>query len=208
MKPEHISVLVSYPDHFEIVQLKPEPEAFQKIVGGYIEMVPRPTGTDSGWEAYCNGDGKSLGLEINTNSNVFLNRLYLSEGAKRPFTHHDFVVGPIIWMMESEEESEDVASIPLSYIIRFTNVAAPTSDSGLITVMRDGNDIWVFDQIKDSFIPQQVAERVRAARSREDHGTIEVWAGMTRPAWVELRVEIMDQVGINLHDQREDRSYG
>lgn len=212
MSKDKLSVLVSYPDHFEVTEITRDLEQFQKLVGGYIEAVPRPT-AESGWFAYCNEEGKYQGLPINVPANRFLNALFNSEGAP-PFTNFDTVVGNLIWFSSSDEDESDEASIPVEYVQRYALVHLTDAwqrragTEPVITVLRDGQDIWVFDQLTNSLIPQHVAACVRSARSRPEHGTIEVYC-ISPEKWVELRVELMDDVtGIRIHDERDDKSYG
>jgi hypothetical protein len=206
-----ISVLVSYPDHFEVVEITPTLDEFQKLVGGYIENVPRPTYA-SGWYAYCTEEGKFEQLPPNFPSNDFLDRLYNSEGFP-PYTTRDYVVGNLVWLSNSVADDDMEASLPVEYVQRFASAHIESAwkrsrADKVITIVRDGKDIWVYDQRQGALIPQTIAALVRGARSRPDHGTIEVWC--TSPdKWVELRVELMDDVtGIVLHDERDDKSFG
>lgn len=212
MKPKAISVLVSYPHHFEVVSVKPDLEGLQKLVGGYLEAVPRPAG-DVGWFAYCNEEGKIESLPVNRPSSLFLDRQWIDAGLP-PFTSRDVLVGPIVWLGANAGEGDE-ESLPIPYVERFARTClldawdqAWTTDSPVITLVRDGFDIWIFDEPKDSVIPPHVGSCVRRARSRADHGTIEFWTGISPARWTELRVEIMDQPGVNLHDERADKTYG
>lgn len=210
MSDKKISVLVSYPDHFEVVEVPRAIEAFQKLVGGYIEAVPRPR-HDSGWFAYCNEEGKLNGLLVNEPANDFMDALYESEG-HQAFRFFDTLVGNIVWFSNSDGDGSVETSLPVAYVQRYAatyiTLAWRKATTTVVTVIRDGQDIWVFDA-QDSLIPQRVGQLVKAARAREEHGTIEVWSGISPAKWVELRVEIMDDVtGIRLHDERVDKSYG
>lgn len=212
MNKKKISVLISYPDHFVVMEIAPALEIFQKIVGGLIEIVPRPT-AESGWFAYCNENHQFEGAPANYGANNFLDKLYLSEGFA-PFTARDTMHGNVLFFSTLVTDESREASLPVEYVQRY--MAAHLESAWLrasvepvITVIRDDKDIWVFDQHRGALIPQHVASVVRKARGRDEHGMIEVWSSITPTKWVELRVELMDDVtGITLHDEREDRTYG
>lgn len=74
-------------------------------------------------------------------------------------------------------------------------------------VLRLGQDIYVFDSLPLTFI--RLAELAqKAAQPDTPHTKVEVVLGMSPGRWTELRVDIMDDFRIDLHDEREDRSYG
>lgn len=209
MKPGHVSVLVSYPDHFEIIEIPRELEAMQDLVDGFIELAPLPSwAVGGGWAAYCNEEGKLQGKAMNIVSSMYMDKLYVAAGAL-PFTGFDHLVGNVIWC---DHLRDDIDSLPIEHIRAYTaehlNVAYDRAlYTPTITILRHHNHVWVFDQNKDEVIPDLVAACVLDARTGE-HGTIEVWAGVSPASWTEVRVEIMDDFRIALHDERDDKSYG
>lgn len=206
MKPDHISVLVSHPGHFEVVAIKRDIDELQQLVGGYVESVPRPS-PETPWFAYCNEDGKSMELGLNRASTFFIDQLYTQAGL-RPFTSFDQLVGPIVWLGRGDEE-EDSVPIDIVQGYAMAHLRTAWSRSSPITMVRHRNDVWVWDSIQGGpIIPHMIAALTTAARLSDDHGIVEVYAGVDRAKWVEVRVELMDHPEMDLHDERDDRTYG
>lgn len=204
-----ISVLVSEPSHFRIVSVSSDLDAMQQLVGGYIEPVYLP---GQPWSIYCNEEGKMMGLGVNKPSTLMVDALYLAAGRQR-FSAHDVLVGPVIWMGPPTGAGSET-SVEIDIVRQFASRSiglalrtAPGDADIVITVICDGNDIWVYDQADDTEA-EWITLLTEKARNRAEHGTIEVWTGVSPDRWVELRVELMDHYEINLHDERRDRSYG
>lgn len=200
-----VSVLVSDVNGFRVEEIKADLEALQGVVGGYIEAV------DSGgdWHLYCDEEGKLTGKKINTYSTAYLDLLF-TEAGRAPFSSRDVLVGSIVWLGNDKHGGEQ--SLPIEHVFRFTANVLATWDSALpITVVRYRKEIWVYDQrnVNIAVTVRDCAEAARESVSRgNDHGVIEVYPGLTKGRWEEIRVDIMDDYTITLHDERTDRSYG
>lgn len=190
-----ISILVSDPDgSFRIIETPGKLDDLQGLVGGYLEAV-----TLENFHIYLNEEGKMQGLPPNGESSLMLEH-YLPG-----FTAHDTLVGPVLWLASTD--SGDSASCPIEIINRFadSSLSRFTGSSSLVVMCRN-DDIWVYDSPARAIA--QITNLVETARADADHGTIEVYPSVSRPRWVELRVELMDQVRITVNDEREDRTYG
>lgn len=197
-----VRVLISEADNsYRIERIKADLPVLQKIVGGYIEALYR-----ADWHCYFNEEGKIARppLEINVGATVFMDSLIPG------FARHDELVGPVVWLGNQGPEE---ASVTPEIIRRFTDAAiGRMSEIRPIAVIRWGNDVWVYDDLKTARVATQVMELVTRAQGRahdgNGFGTIEVYPLVTKTKWVEIRVELMDRPGMVLHDEREDRSYG
>lgn len=216
-----LSILVSEPDHFRVTEVNgydsQRLKQLQEIVGGYLEMVS--VAFDS-WCFLANEDGKSQGQPVNRAATRFADVLFVDAG-RPPFSLRDHFVGPVA--LTGLSSTGDDRDVPIDLISKYTDSALLLSHvafeaSTFITVIRvrfgkeyEFDDIFVYDQ-GDSRITDKIIELAKAARQRRTdglvHGEIEVWPAISPGKWVELRVDLMDQLRINLHDKREDRSYG
>lgn len=185
-----VSILISEPDStFTIQRVNGTLEPMQKLVGGMLEAV-----TLDEFHIYLNEEGKMMGLKPNDQSTMVLDS-YLPG-----FSRRDILVGPVLWMGFNDDGNE--ADTPEHVISNFVAYTVTTA----ITVIRVGNDIWVYDDAVKARI--KILDLLAAARNAAEHGTIEVVPGVRPQRWVESRVELMDHPEITLHDERSDRTFG
>lgn len=213
-----LSVLVSEPDHFRVIEISgPDSQRLkqiQDIVGGYFEVL---SAAFDSWCLMVNEDGKREGLPVNRPATRFADVMFVDAG-RSPLSIMDYLSGPVV--VTGMSISGDDRDTPTHLIRKYADCAlldahVVTEASGFISLIRvrhdKSDDIYVYDQ-GDSRITDEVLRQVRLARPRigsgQAHGEIEVWPAITLEKWVELRVELMDHFQITLHDHRDDRSFG
>jgi hypothetical protein len=157
-----------------------------------------------GWLAYINEEGKLDELPVNRVSTLLLEMLIPG------FVQHDVLVGTVLWL---GHEGPGETSVSPRLITALTAIAGGMIDDDTpVTVVRWRNDVWVYDTLDSRPFVDNVDDLVDQANAQASAGngfdTIEVNCGLTKGRWQEIRVEIMDDIKINLHDNREDRSYG
>lgn len=92
------------------------------------------------------------------------------------------------------------------YVIDTALIQIPEPEPGRVCLYRFGNQVHVYDD-QPTAVKDLHAAIVRH-RDVDNDTPIEAYFNLSRNRWVELRVEIMDQPVIDLHDHRNDRSYG
>lgn len=172
-------------------------DALQKLVGGYIEAV---VGDDL--MLYINEEGKLQGYGVNLASTSLVDQF--APG----FSGRDAIVGTAVWMGYTGSPFSQERDITAEQVGRFALHALAHAPAGNdISIVRWKADVWVYDK-GDSGPLDLIMSLVSRAGVADEHGTIEVYVGVSRPKWVETRVEIMDHWDVTLHDERDDRSYG
>lgn len=91
-------------------------------------------------------------------------------------------------------------------VIDLTLAKIPIPQDLRVTVLRHRKHVFVYDDQAEAI--KALLSMVARHREARDLDPIEAYFGVPTTRWVELRVEIMDDWSIQLHDHRNDRSYG
>lgn len=172
---------------FEFCTLPAELPAFlEAIECQYLQAVP-----SSNWAIYANEEPEGR-INVQANSLIWA----LEPAIRMPLYGRCLVVGA--------KGSEEI-DVP-DYVIDTALLQIPEPEPGHVCLYRFGNQVHVYDD-QPTGVKDLHAAIVRH-RDVDNDTPIEAYFNVPRNRWVELRVEIMDQHAIDLHDHRNDRSYG
>lgn len=191
-----ISVMVSHDNvtgtAFEFRTIEPTPQAMQSIIEcEYFNAVP---GGD--WAVYL-GEAKYKHQQVTENRAA----MRLVDGLA-PGRRSVPMVGRCVFVGTNGSVETDVPD----HLIHLALAQVPTPIDRTISLFRHREHIFVYDDQARAVI--DLLSSVDRHRTARDLDPIESFFGISPTAWVELRVEIMDDWAVQLHDHRNDRSYG
>lgn len=203
------SVLISDPDHFRVTTIDVDGANYlsnlARLVGESVEVI---SADFASWSLIHGEHDRSK--PINRAATRFADTLFIAEG-RQAFSTRERLGGTVIVTGFGLADDQD---LPYEFIRGYSSCALAEGHltypaETFVTVIRvqhdHDDDIYAYDQGNGTII-EKVALLAEEARERHDHGTIEVWPAISPGEWVNLRVELMDQIHIRLHDKRVDRS--
>jgi uncharacterized protein DUF3846 len=187
-----ISVLVSEADgSFRVISIGANDlPAMQKLVGGYIQILPDPTGDE--FTVICNEEGKNEGLALNPTATRFMDVLWIYRKLP-PFSSFDVLVGPVVFCGGINRKGDSTTlrgdMIEIFAGNAFTVEDLKGMDSPLTSVVRHGNDVWI--HVSDGgLVVDRVIELTEAARRNPTHEPIEVWPSVDPSTLDELKARL------------------
>lgn len=173
---------------FEIRTLDVTVSAFQRAIEcNYMDAM---TGTD--WAMYFDESGNGL---PNRAASHLCGKLL---GVGNVLT----VEGRCLFVGRT---GSDETSVP-AHVIDMALTLVPRTDSLTISLFRHRKHLFVYDDA--DACSKDLLGVIAQHRDAADLDPIEAYYGISPVQWVELRVEIMDDWSVQLHDHRNDRSYG